>query len=158
MEFTEFLEENKHNPFSPLRNGLDKLRQMLLCRMEFITSEAEAIAAGAAAPAEPSQESLKGEGGMSNPEAEIQGSVDIDHANHDSEPRKKEQETSQAAKLEYLENRLKTKDWLLETRDVQLKKIRAELLELKIRLASIERDELRSNSRGGKLWKMGFGR
>ncbi len=115
----ELLKEIESDPFSPLKNEILKLKEMLLCQLESITKQAEVVTPSDACQDEQIRESLN-------------------------------------AKIRDLENHVKVKEWLLETRDAQLRKVKSDLQEKELRLAAKEREECGSNGRR-KLWKQAFG-
>lgn len=127
----EFSKASERNPFSSLRNELARLKGVLQRINQSIATEAEILADDPSSP-----------GNTISQDCELTAKPhETKTVKIESEAAVPDQEKRLNERILELENQVRTKDWLLKTRDAQIKKLRAELVEAKISLMTEEKDK-----------------
>lgn len=142
----EFSRASEGNPFGALRNELARLKSVLQRINRSIPAEAETSDADPAAPANMISQDLQ----------TVAQSEETKTVKIESEAMVPDHEKRLREKILELENQVRTQEWLLKTRDAQIKKLRSELLEAKISLMTEEKDKWEGPG-WRKLWKQAVG-
>jgi hypothetical protein len=143
----ELSKASERSPFSSLRNELARLKGVLQRINQSIGTEAEILAEDPAAPPNwisPDCELAVQPNKTKTVKIESEAATLPDHEKRLNE------------KILELENQVRTKEWLLKTRDAQIKKLRAELVEAKISLMTEGKDKWDGQG-WRKLWKQAVG-
>jgi hypothetical protein len=138
----ELSRANGSNPFSSLRNELTRLKGVLQRINQSITDEADTLVAGdQVAPAETANQNIERATQLDEAETTAMG----------AETPSRYREESLKERILELENQIKIKEWLLKTRDAQLKRLRYELAGARISLMTGEKNKWGDHDRR-KMW------
>jgi citrate lyase gamma subunit len=138
--------ENENNPFSSLRNELSRLKGVLQRIDQSIAAEGKNLPEDPAAPAKMISQDLQ---------IAVQPN-ETKTVRVESETTVPDHEKSLDETILELENQIRVKEWLLKTRDAQIKKLRSELVEAKLSLMTEEKDKWDGHG-WRKLWKQAVG-